>query len=937
MRLFKIVQMKSINVSAALLLSLISGQLKAQFQGEVYKPDTSAKVFAYSTEKTIGFSGGFNTPQFAMGDLNNDGEQDIVVYEKSAQHVRTFINYGTSGSPNYRYRPEYERNFPLISGYLKLEDYNCDNIPDLIHRGSNGFSVYKGYYNAGKELSFSYYKDLWYSVLTANPQDIESTTFPPPQWKMNGSGWSKQSTGTTPSCMPQSGTGMARFNSFNLSPGSTAILVSKPFRVSYTLGMNARVSFWIYRNGASSSVGDSISVYVNTDTTLTNAVYINRVARSRMINQPDTKPADGWYQYTFNIPTHVIGNNVYLIFKGTGQGGDNIFVDNIYWISSSPFGDVNAYVEPNGDIPGVVDIDNDGDLDFLSFNISGGYINFYKNYRLEEGLPCDSIRVDLKDACWGRFYQGFDMTQTLGVTCPTIQPNPAPLKTTHTGNTLCFFDNDGDGDYDLLNGGPGYSYIQFLQNGRIDNNYPLDSIIVQDTTWRSNSHIYNKQLFPAAFSLDIDQDGKKDILISPSADGASENYSCISYYRNTGTSSPVFTFQSDSFLVKDAVDMGSGSRPMIYDYNKDGKPDLFISGDGFFQSNGSLRSKVAYYENSSVGSNISFTLKDNDFLNIDASNFRGAYPAVGDLDNDGKDDLVIGHSNGQISFYKNSAASNSVTPVWQLTELILKDANNVAIDSVQYAAPFIYDIDKDGKQDLIIGGKNGRLFYYKNVGNSNELKLQYQTNKLGGVQADPFNSFSAYGVPFIGRVDNVAKDYLVLGSFSGRMYRYSGFQNGNTTVPYALIDTAYSFFNQDFNLRHTGYRSAPAFADIDGDGKYEMIVGNTLGGLKIFRQSINVVPESITAVGGGEEESILIYPNPARNHVYITWDQSIKSRDATVSISLLSVSGQRLVVQTESSLSSSAEINTEGIATGVYLIEVVAGDQRTTARLTIVK
>ncbi|RYZ21040.1 MAG: VCBS repeat-containing protein, partial [Sphingobacteriales bacterium] len=302
---------------------------------------------------------------------------------------------------------------------------------------------------------------------------------------------------------------------------------------------------------------------------------------------------------------------------------------------------VNAYCDP-GDIPGMVDVDNDGDLDFFGFSITGANIQFYRNLQVEHGLPCDSIRIRLEDNCWGKISQGFERTQYLGISCGINRPAPpigpdgmldtgflhSTFKTTlHTGNTLCFFDADNDNDKDYLNGNISFSDIQYLRNGKADYSWPRDTIVSQDTTWQSGGHPFHMSSWPSAFWIDYDQDGKKDIVLTPHAENASENYKCVAWYRNTGTTgNPVYTYQGDSLLSNRTIDMGTGAYPMLYDYNKDGKLDLFVGGDGYYQSTGNLQASIKYYRNTSTTGQPSFTLEDDDFLAIKAEMVRGAYP-----------------------------------------------------------------------------------------------------------------------------------------------------------------------------------------------------------------------------------------------------------------------------------------------------------------------
>lgn len=49
------------------------------------------------------------------------------------------------------------------------------------------------------------------------------------------------------------------------------------------------------------------------------------------------------------------------------------------------------------------------------------------------------------------------------------------------------------------------------------------------------------------------------------------------------------------------------------------------------------------------------------------------------------------------------------------------------------ASPLYYDLDKDGKQDMIVGGISGRVRFYKNVGTkSNPVFDKFEYLKAEG-------------------------------------------------------------------------------------------------------------------------------------------------------------------------------------------------------------
>lgn len=714
-----------------------------------------------------------------MGDLNHDGLQDLVVFEPW-NSVRTFINKGTAGNPNYRYAPEYELTFPAVYDYLILADYNCDGIPDLFDQGSTGFEVYRGYYNAYGMLAFTFYEQLFYS------------------------------------------------------------------------------------------------------------------------------------------------NDAYA-------GGP-----------------VNAFNNP-GDIPAIVDVDHDGDLDFIAYDISGGWMNLYKGVRIEKGLPCDSLVIQLKDRCWGRVYQGFYRTHMMPYTCDeTHLGSKSGGKKTHSGNTPCLFDWDMDGDYDYLDGSVSFNEMTFLKNGRIEKGSGPDSMVWQDSLWQTGGKMIEIPTFPAAFNVDIDQDGKKDLLIAPNAPGlGSENYKCIWYYKNYSTPGvPDWRFQSDSFLTDKTIDLGTAAYPMFFDYDKDGKPDLFIGSDGYYQSPGVLKSKISYFRNTSTTGNASFTLQTRDFLSISADSFKGASPAFGDIDGDGKADMILGHADGTLSYFKNIATSDTVTPNWQLTELMLTDMNGDTINVGGHAAPFIYDIDKDGKKDLIIGDIYGAIEYYQNVSvTPGTISLKLVNTQLGHKRVDSTRFYGNDAAPFIGKIDSTGVEYLMVGSNSGNIYRFTGFQSGDTTATYTILDVNYSYIDSTHSLyNHPGslsgvydnLRTTLTIGDINNDGNYYMFVGNVRGGIENYRLKVYTpLPIDHTSTRSVNEDGrILVYPNPANDVLNISWNGMAQDQ---VHITFLNMAGQSLFSKTADASLAHTAISLSGLPAGVYVCQLQSGVNRYYSKFTVIR
>jgi hypothetical protein len=73
--------------------------------------------------------GGINQPQLYNLDINNDGILDIFMFDRSGAKVTSLIH---DGKGNYTYHPEFDNIYPKrFSTWVVFKDYNADNLPDL--------------------------------------------------------------------------------------------------------------------------------------------------------------------------------------------------------------------------------------------------------------------------------------------------------------------------------------------------------------------------------------------------------------------------------------------------------------------------------------------------------------------------------------------------------------------------------------------------------------------------------------------------------------------------------------------------------------------------------------------------------------------------------------------------------------------------------------
>ena len=325
---------------------------------------------------------------------------------------------------------------------------------------------------------------------------------------------------------------------------------------------------------------------------------------------------------------------------------------------------------------------------------------------------------------------------------------------------------NGNNLYDAILGDISYSNaVAVLNDGTADSAH----MYTQDTLYPFGNTPVDLTYYPGFYYEDVNFDGKKDLIVTPSAEGSENHKNTWVYNNSNSTASPSFSLSDSSFIQEQMLDFGEGARPILIDFNYDQLTDLFICSFGYFnKQGGGYSSKVAYYKNIGTINEPKFELVTKDFANLSSFNIGNDYHITfSDLDGDFDLDMFVGNLDGNIHYFENTGVIPNYNYV--LTKPLFQ-----GIDVGSYATPFLYDVNDDGDNDLVIGNEAGVIHYYSNDGGSN-LSFTLESQDFGGINTSSIFSTSGYSVPFLFR-DN-GKTVLMVGTYDRGILQYDSIDN----------------------------------------------------------------------------------------------------------------------------------------------------------------
>ncbi len=614
------------------------------------------------------------------------------------------------------------------------------------------------------------------------------------------------------------------------------------------------------------------------------------------------------------------------VYRNTGNPDDMFeLVVYPYLKSFQGSGYVNVLVT-YVDYPAIFDLDDDGDLDLLTFWGLGSFVEFHLNESMElYGVP-DSLIFRKTENCWGRFAESEESNTIYLDTCfdrgyqsphgPEIPPpsggaGGGALPPRHTGSTFLIFDNNGDGLTDLLLGDVDYAAPALLINGGT----PRDALMTAHTfTFPDYDTPIDLLSFPLMSLLDLNNDEVKDLIVSPFDPSLvkSKNVDNTWLYLNQGeTNNPDFNLFTKTFLQNEMLDFGAGAVPVFFDHNNDGLQDIVVGNYGYLDSSYyglglnlycDYRAQLALLENTGTAAQPSYQLKTTNYMNLpdyfpEHGKPYAAVPSFGDLDGDGDEDMLMGNAEGTLFYFEN------IAPSGQPADFQLIDPSYQDLDAGSFSAPQLFDLDNDGLKDLAIGKRNGTISWYRNIGSAASPEFTLVTDTLGMVDVrDPNLSVFGFCIPHFYR-DETGNVHLFAGSEFGEIYYYNNI-NDNIEGKFSLVMKNYLWIDE-------GLRSAVAIGNLNDDLYPEMLLGNYSGGLSYF--SGTIPPPAIVEDEWDETTEIRIYPNPARDHVYIDFP---KTSDVKIfKISIMDFTGKEI----QTIFDQQKQIDVRNMKDGIYL------------------
>jgi len=175
------------------------------------------------------------------------------------------------------------------------------------------------------------------------------------------------------------------------------------------------------------------------------------------------------------------------------------------------------------------------------------------------------------------------------------------------------------------------------------------------------------------------------------------------------------------------------------------------------------------------------------FARLTGCTLNYSVPALADIDNDGKDEIIVGTQGDQLFAFNDDGSQVPGFPV--------------ALSSDIAGSPAVGDVDNDGQLDIVVNIKDGNVRAIKKDGTNLWTRLLVVNPNFFGPS------------PAIGDVNGDGKLETFIPTYDGKLYGLTYTGTNLAGFPTTYSTTTYT-------------ESSPVIADIDGDGLRDILIGS---------------------------------------------------------------------------------------------------------------